>query len=172
MNTPYTETIETQMQELYNRLPERNRRLYAGIEAIKLPYGGVSYISRLFKCSRDTVLLGIQELNEDETLPQNRNRRDGGGRTAVLDQGSNIDELFLLLLKEHTAGDPMDEKVKWTDLTCANISVFLAEKGFKVSRNIVRKLLKKHGYVKRKALKKSLPETTKTVMLNLNGSAN
>lgn len=172
MIKPYTHELEVQMQELYNRLPEKNRRLYAGIEALKLPYGGVSYIARLFNCARDTVLLGIQELNKEETLPQNRNRREGGGRTAILEQGSNIDETFLLLLKEHTAGDPMDEKVKWTNLTCADISVFLAKKGFKVSRNIVRKLLKKHGYVKRKALKKSLPETTEIVMLNLNESAN
>jgi len=142
------------MQELYTRLPERSRRLYAGVEALKLPYGGISYIARLFSCCRDTVLLGIQELSEEDTLPQNRNRRKGGGRTAVLGQDSDIDAIFLLLLKEHTAGDPMDEKVKWTDLTCADISVFLAKKGFKVSRNIVRKLLKKHGYVKRKALKK------------------
>ena len=172
MNKPYTQAIETQMQELYNRLSERNRRLYAGIEALKLPYGGVSYIARLFNCSRDTILLGIQELNEEETLAQNRNRKEGGGRKAVLNQGSDIDAVFLLLLKEHTAGDPMDEKVKWTDLTCANISAFLAKKGFKVSRNIVRKLLKKHGYVKRKALKKSLPEITKIEMLNLNESVN
>jgi transposase-like protein len=67
-------------------------------------------------------------------------------------------DLFLLtalvLLNEHTAGNPMDEKVKWTNLTCAEIGELLAEKGFKVSRNIVRKLLKKHSYVKRKALKK------------------
>lgn len=172
MIKPYTHALEVQMQELYNRLPEKNRRLYAGIEALKLPYGGVSYIARLFNCARDTVLLGIEELNKEETLPQNRNRREGGGRTAILDQGSNIDEIFLLLLKEHTAGDPMDEKVRWTNLTCADISVFLAKKGFKVSRNIVRKLLKKHGYVKRKALKKSLPETTEIGMLNLNESAN
>ncbi len=160
------------MQALYSRLSERNRRLYAGVEALKLPYGGVSYIARLFNCSRDTVLLGIKELGEEDTLPQNRTRREGGGRTALLDQGSDIDVIFLLLLKEHTAGDPIDEKVKWTDLTCADISDFLAKRGFKVSRNIVRKLLKKHGYVKRKALKKSLPETTATEMLNLNVSAN
>jgi len=172
LNKPYTQAIETQMQELYSRLSERNRRLYAGVEALKLPYGGVSYIARLFNCSRDTVLLGIKELSEEETLPQNRTRREGGGRTAVLDQGSNVDVIFLLLLKEHTAGDPMDEKVKWTDLTCADISDLLAKRGFKVSRNIVRKLLKKHGYVKRKALKKSLPEATEIEMPNLNVSAN
>ena len=51
----------------------------------------------------------------------------------------------------------MDEKVKWTNLSCSDIASLLAKKGFKVSRNIVRKLLTKHGYVKRKALKKSLP---------------
>ena len=48
----------------------------------------------------------------------------------------------------------MDETKKWTNLTCAKIGDLLAEDGFKVSRNIVRKLLKKNGYVKRKALKK------------------
>jgi len=34
------------------------------------------------------------------------------------------------------------------------LALLLAEEGFKVSRNIVRKLLKKNDYVKRKALKK------------------
>jgi len=47
----------------------------------------------------------------------------------------------------------MDEDKKWTNLTRAEISLLLAKKGFKVSRNIVRKLLKKNGYVKRKPLK-------------------
>jgi hypothetical protein len=76
----------------------------------------------------------------------------------LLEKHPDIHEVFLLLLKDHTAGDPMDEKVKWTNLTCAELANLLSEKGFKVSRNIVRRLLKTHGYVKRKALKKSLPE--------------
>jgi hypothetical protein len=54
----------------------------------------------------------------------------------------------------------MDEKVKWTDLTNTEIATLLAGKGFKVSRNIVVQLLKNHGYVKRKALKKSRPVVT------------
>ncbi len=101
------------MQELYNRLSEKNRRLYAGIEALKLPYGGVSYIARLFGCSRDTVLRGIKELKEEETVEQNRDRQPGGGRKPVLEKHLEIDEVFLIILKEHTAGEPMDEKVKW-----------------------------------------------------------
>jgi len=156
MLKPYSEEIASQMQELYRRLPERNRRLYAGIEALKLPYGGIRYIADLFSCSRDTVKRGLKELRQEETLSQNRNRKAGGGRTPVLEKHPDIHGVFLDLLKEHTAGDPLDEKIKWTDLTRAEISILLAEKGFKVSRNIVRKLLKKHGYVKRKALKKKL----------------
>jgi hypothetical protein len=37
------------MQELYNRLPERSSRLYAGVEASKLGRGGISYIARELK---------------------------------------------------------------------------------------------------------------------------
>jgi len=45
------------------------------------------------------------------------------------------------------------KRKKWTNLTCAKIGSLLAEEDFKVSRNIVRKLLKKNSYVKRKAMK-------------------
>jgi len=154
MIEPYSKEIEAQMQELYSRLPEKSRRLYVGVEASKLPYGGISYIAELFDCSRDTIARGIKELAEAETLPKNRNRKDGGGRTTVLEKEIDINEVFLALVKDHTAGDPMDETKKWTNLSCAKIGSLLAEKGFKVSRNIVRKLLKKNNYVKRKALKK------------------
>jgi hypothetical protein len=131
------------MQELYSRLPEKSRRLYAGVEALKLPYGGISYIAELFGCSRDTVSAGIKELAEAETLPKNRNRKVGGGRKLTLEKEPDINDVFLALIKEHTAGDPMDEAKKWTTLTSAKIGSLLAEKGFKVSRNVVRKLLKK-----------------------------
>ena len=154
MIEPYTKDIEAQMQELYGRLPEKNRRLYAGVETLKFLYGGISYIAGLFGCSRDTVSAGIKELAEAETLPKNRNRKTGGGRKLTLEKEPDINEVFLILLKDHTAGDLMDETRKWTNLTCAKIGSLLAEKGFKVSRNIVRKLLKKNDYVKRKALKK------------------
>ena len=53
----------------------------------------------------------------------------------------------------------MSARVKWTNLTRVEIARLLETQGYKVSRNIVRQLLKKHGYVKRKALKKSLPES-------------
>ncbi len=168
MIAPYSENIEVKMRELYARLPEKNRRLYAGIEALKLPYGGVTYIAELFTCSRDTVSLGIKELSEEDTLPSDRSRRAGGGRQPVLEKQTDINDVFLLLIKEHTAGDPMDETKKWTNLSRAQIRSLLVEKGFNVSRNIIKKLLKRNGYVKRKALKKKPPVDMSIAMPNLN----
>ncbi len=116
MIATYPKEIEAQMKNLYKRLPEKSRRLYAGVEALKLPHGGITYIAQLFNCSRDTIRLGIKELGEEETLAQGRNRKVGGGRKSVLEKAPDINEAFLLIIKEHTAGDPMDESIKWTNL--------------------------------------------------------
>ena len=78
-----------------------------------------------------TVQLGIEELYTEESLPQNRNRKKGGGRKATLEKRADINEVFLSLLKEHTAGNPMDEAQKWTNLTRANISDLLAKEALK-----------------------------------------
>ncbi len=168
MIEPYSLEIESQMLALYVRLPEKSRRLYAGVEALKLPYGGITYIANIFDCSRETIRRGIKELNQEITLDTDRNRKEGGGRQTVLKKQPDINATFLLLIKVHTAGDPMDENKKWTNLSCADIGALLAEKGFKVSRNIVRSLLKNKGYVKRKALKKSPLEDMSIVTPSLN----
>jgi Rhodopirellula transposase DDE domain len=60
---------------------------------------------------------------------------------------------FLDVLRDHTAGDPMREAVKWTDLTRREISRRLGERGTPVGRGVVKQLLKRHGFVKRKARK-------------------
>ena len=80
----YPKEIEEQMQGLYNHLPEKNKRLYAGIEALKLTEGGITYIAKLFGCSRKTIRQGIKELNFDQILQPNRSRKAGGGRKPVL----------------------------------------------------------------------------------------
>jgi hypothetical protein len=66
---------------------------------------------------------------------------------------SGIDPDFLAILQEHTAGDPMNSSIRWTYLNPREIVIELTKKGYAVSRNIVRYLLKKHKYVKRKAQK-------------------
>ena len=58
------------------------------------------------------------------------------------------------MLQDHTAGDPMRPGVKWTNLSRRQIAKRLTELGTPASRNIASLLLRKHGYRRRKALKK------------------
>ena len=85
----------------------------------------------------------IKELANKEFLEQATIRRSGGGRKPTIPNTPDIDEIFLKILQDHTAGDPMDEKVKWTNLKRGEIRETLDKKGIKVSVNIVKKLLKK-----------------------------
>ena len=93
------------------------------------------------------------ELNWPELIEKDRIRTKGGGRRTSLESISDLDANFLEVVFLYTAGDPMDEKVRWTHLTHQQIVDKLKEKGIDVSRKIVKQLFKKHGYVKRKAQK-------------------
>jgi transposase len=149
------ETEET-MRRFYDSLNEKDRRRYAGVEALKIGYGGRGYIADVLMCSRRTVSKGACEAS---SLPRKevdqRIRKKGGGRKPYGDKYAEIDEKFLLVLHHHTAGDPMDEKVRWTNLTLGEIVAALREDhGIRVSKWVVRRLLKKHNYRRRKAQKK------------------
>ncbi len=150
----YNSTVEEKMKEFYQNLSEKCRRLYAAVEASKLPHGGIEYMSHLLNCNRKTIRSGIKELSNPQTLPpKNRDRRKGGGRKRVIKTTPNINEIFLKVLEEHTAGDPMNEKIKWTNLDLKDIIQKLQEEGINVGKHVVKQLLKQNNYVKRKAQK-------------------
>jgi hypothetical protein len=150
----YEKRIENLMCTYYSNLSEKDKRHYAAIEAEKLYHGGINYIADLFDCCRQTIISGIDELKRKEIAPTHRIRHEGGGRISTAQKCKNINEIFLSVVAEHTAGDPMDEKIKWTKLTRTQISLAMKKLGVSASRNIVRKLLKKHGFVKRKLQRK------------------
>lgn len=153
---PYSEEHEQEMIGLYESLSEKDRRRYAAVEAKKLGHGGLRYICTLFGCDDKTVRKGMDELHDEQAMSQAGVRQPGGGRKKLTEVSDDLNQAFVEVLKEHTAGEPMDEKVKWTALSRAEIAKALKAKGFVVSRNVVRQLLKKHGYVKRK-VKKNRP---------------
>ena len=51
--------IETAMQLFYHTLSEKERRRYVAVEAVKLGYGGQSYLASVVGCNRDTVAIII-----------------------------------------------------------------------------------------------------------------
>lgn len=88
-------------------------------------------------------------------------RDPGGGRKQTLAKDPKIEENFLTILKDHTAGDPQKEEVIWTDLSCTEIMERLKIQGIVVGRRIIKILLKKHEYKKRKIMKRlSIGETS------------
>ena len=84
------------------------------------------------------------------------------GRKRYEEVYPDIDQKFLDVLKDYTAGDPMQDHVLWTNLTPREIASRLADKhGLHVSATVVRQLLHKHNYRRRKAQKKQTMKTVK-----------
>jgi hypothetical protein len=150
---PYPAPIEAQMQRYYQSLSEKDCRRYAAIEAVKLGYGGQAYIRRLFGCHHETLALGLAELEDETALESDRIRQVGGGRKSAFETIEGLDEAFLRVLERHTAGSPMDEMLKWTNLKRHEIAALLKQEGIDVSVTVVDQLLEKHNFRKRKAVK-------------------
>lgn len=151
---PYSLEVEQQMRRFYGSLSEKDRRRYAAVEAFKLGWGGMTYISQLFECDDKPIRDGMKELEQEAGLNQSRIRQAGGGRKSAFETIEGLDAAFLRVIAQHTAGSPMDETVKWTNLTRQEIAELLQSEGIEVSVTVVDQLLEKHHYRKRKAQKR------------------
>jgi hypothetical protein len=83
MHKPYNQETEGLIQLYYLRLPEKEKRHYAALDARKLGYGGKQYIGRLLKISQKTLRKAERELTQVELyaqIPEGKQRRAGGGR--------------------------------------------------------------------------------------------
>lgn len=150
---PYSPEIEADMRNFYQSLSEKDRRRYAAIEAKKLGYGGMSYISRVLQCNERTITRGMKELEKPLAKAEKRIRLPGGGRKGIVAMTAELDAAFQHVLENHTAGSPMDETIKWTNLTRGEIATRLQAEGFAVSATIVDQLLEKHNFRRRQAFK-------------------
>lgn len=150
----YSKEIEEMLCAFYATLSEKGKRHYSAIEAIKLGHGGITYIANLFGCSRTTIEAGWYELSVDDMAEFCRIRRPGGGRRTANENIFDLDETFLLVIQDHIAGDPMNEDIKWLKLTNYEIRMLLKKHGVVVGKNVVRNLLKKHKFAKRKMERK------------------
>jgi len=150
---PYKKEVEEFMLCFYNTLHEKNKRRYAAVEARKLGHGGIKYISELFGCDEKTIMRGLKDLSSNPSS-EFHIRKKGSGRKRALDTVKNIETIFIEVLEDNTAGNPMKENLFWTNLTQKEISEKIKERGINISVTVVKQLLKKHGYVKRRQQKK------------------
>lgn len=68
----------------FNRLNEKQKRLYAGMKASELGYHGVSQVSKQLSLHAHTIRLGQKELIAPDLLASSQIRQGGGGRKKKL----------------------------------------------------------------------------------------
>mgnify|MGYP005636426003 CR=1 FL=1 len=73
----YSVAVEGQMVRFYRSLKEGDRRRYAAVEAVKLGHGGIEYVSRLLGCDPKTIGRGISELESEDQLATDGQRKKG-----------------------------------------------------------------------------------------------
>ena len=108
----YAPEIERKMKRLFDSLSENDRRRDAAVEATKLGHGGIEYIVQLLQCDPKTIRRGLAELDEAADLDTSRVRK-GGGCKKLIEVSAALEENFLKVLEDHTAGDPMRADVNW-----------------------------------------------------------
>jgi hypothetical protein len=135
---PYSIEIEQEMKKFYQSLSEKDKRRYAAVEVLKL--------GQVLGCHRSPISTGMSELKDlaEDSVDKQRIRKSGGGRNPYGETHPDMDEKFLDVIREYTAGDPMDETIYWTNLSPQEIANRLAQAHqIKVSVTVTRKLLAK-----------------------------
>ena len=161
LHIKYSKDIEQKMKAFFDTLNEKDRRRYAGLEALKLGHGGQKYICSVLGCHHQTVMTGIDEIVNGTETPEGRIRKQGGGRKKVIETEEHIDEIFFEILSHHTAGSPINAETKWTNLSLKDISEAFESKGMNISPHVIKQLLNKHGFVERKMQKAVTMKTCK-----------
>jgi len=78
--TDFNYDIEKYTLLFLNNLSEKDKRLFAGLEAMKIGYYGVNETSKKFNIHKHTIRKGQKELLSEDLTPVGQIRRKGGGR--------------------------------------------------------------------------------------------
>ena len=138
--------IAARHQALEGILDERQRRLYAAVEAKVLGHGGVKRVSEATGVARGSIMAGLKELKDPENrLPQGRVRRSGGGRKRLVDRDPDLLVALEGLVDPAARGDPQSP-LRWTCKSLKQLARELGEQGHRISHVSVGILLKELGY--------------------------
>jgi len=137
--------IRRKYRSLLPVLDERQRRLWAAVEARALGRGGLGAIVRATGMAKTTVLRGLRDLESGPGLIPDRVRRPGAGRkrATVVDPG--LVAAMKNLIEPVTRGDPQSPLL-WTCKSTRHLATELAAKGHPISHTAVANLLWEQGY--------------------------
>jgi hypothetical protein len=146
------EDIESLIREKFMALEavlnERSRRLGAATEAKALGYGGQTLVAKATGMSRNSVHVGLRELEHtanDLTRAHKRVRRPGGGRKQLIEHDPLLLAHLDALVEPTSRGDPQSP-LRWTCKSTRQLATALQQQGHKVGRQKVAELLADLGY--------------------------
>lgn len=148
-----TEDIVALIKEKYQALKlvlnERQRRLWAAVEARALGHGGQTVVEKATGLSRRTLYGGLQELkhladDEGDTSSQ-RSRHRGGGRKRMAVKDPRLLSDLDALVEPTSRGDP-ETPLRWTCKSTRHLADELHRQGHQIGRQKVSELLKALGY--------------------------
>lgn len=140
-----TEKLKEKIEHVLPFLNEKQKRIFLGGEAKSIGYGGISKIAKLAGVSRPTIHQGITDLESVDEVAIERVRLSGGGPKSKHSQNIKLQRLIEALIEDSTRGDPMSP-LKWTSKSTRHLSEELYKKGYEVSHETVRVILKKLEY--------------------------
>ena len=144
----YPAAQEQGMRVFFRSLPEDHRRRYAAVEADKLGFGGIAYISQVLGVARGAIYEGLRELQQMGEAAEPF-RPSGAGRPKAPERQAGL----AAAVEAHSAGSPTDPQVKWTDLKPLAFAAELTQRGYEVCRNTAAELLEAGGFAPRKLRK-------------------
>ena len=124
---------------------EQQRRIYAAAEARVIGHGGISILQRITGINRESIGIGIKEIENCDNVDKSRVRAPGGGRKKIEDIDSEIINDLVKIMDSSTCGSP-EAPLKWTKKSLHNIEDELKNKGHDISHTTVYRLLSEMGY--------------------------
>ncbi|MCL4728395.1 MAG: ISAzo13 family transposase, partial [Candidatus Kuenenia stuttgartiensis] len=140
-----TEKLKEKINDILPFLNERQKRIFLGAEAKSIGYGGISKIARLAGVSRPTIHQGISDLESGGNNASESVRVSGGDPKPKHAQNKKLLKTIESLIEDSTRGDPMSP-LKWTSKSTRHLSEELYKKGYEVSYETIRVILKQLGY--------------------------
>jgi hypothetical protein len=138
--------IRKRYEAVAGHLDERARRLFAASEARAAGRGGIAAVSLATGIARSTIERGLKDLDREAAeWPYGRIRRSGGGRKAATVGQPGLRPALRRLVASATRGDPR-AALLWVSRSQRQLAAALAEQGYRVSPNLVGRLLKDVGF--------------------------
>jgi hypothetical protein len=123
-------------QQLMGHFNERQRRLYAGTQALKYGYGGIKKVHEELGMDENTIRRGIQEVGKEPL--EDRIRKVGGGRKKIVTLHPELPKIVQTLVRER--GNPM-KHLLYTHVSIDTLTALIKERGYTVGKTVINKML-------------------------------